>query len=45
MDGKKEEDFLYLQLDKYSRGTIEREILALDTELKQKRKEKILRGK
>lgn len=43
-DANKAKDLAYLQLDKYSRGTIEREILALDTDIKQERKERVIRG-
>ena len=40
----KAEDQAYLQLDKYSRGKIEREILDLNEEIKKARKEKVKEG-
>jgi len=43
-DDAKAEDHAYLQLDKYSRGKIEKEILDLNQNIKKKRRNKIIKG-
>lgn len=40
----KEEDQAYLQLDKYSRGQIEREILDINQKIKDKKHKKLMKG-
>ncbi len=42
--GNQAENQAYLQLDKYSRGKIEREIIEFDAELRKERKERIKTG-
>lgn len=42
--GNQAEDQAYLQLDKYSRGKIEREIIEFDAELRKERKERVKTG-